>query len=361
MTTFWVLIAAALVLGGLLFVVSRYLSLWLQAYVTGARISLFSLILMSLRKVSPKVIVQCKVMAVQAGLPNVTTDALESQYLAGGDVQRVTVALIAAHRARIDLDWNTASAIDLAGRDILEAVQVSVSPRVINCPDAEAGHGDTLNGVASDGIQLKVRVRVTVRTNLSQLIGGATESTVVARVGEGIVSAIGSCESYRNALADPLVITRQVLEKGLDSQTAYAIVSIDIADIDVGANIGARLRIDQAEADIRIARSRAEQRRAMAVAREQEMIALTRENEAAVVLAEAQIPHAIAQAFRAGQLRAPQPRTNRRTQPRRTTRNGSRIVRTADAATSSQYSRGVEAWETEGGSAGYPIPTRDRQ
>lgn len=192
------MIAAALVIGGLLFVVSRYLSLWLQAYVTGTRISLVSLILMSLRKVSPKDIIQCKFMAVQAGLPNVTTDALESQYLAGGDVQRFTVALIGAHRDRIDLDWNTASAIDLAGRDILEVVQVSVSPRMINCPDAESGHGDTLNGVASDGIQLKVRVRVTVRTNLSQLIGGAMESTVIARVSEGIVATIGACESYRN-------------------------------------------------------------------------------------------------------------------------------------------------------------------
>ena len=217
-------------------------------------------------------------------------------------MQRVTLALIAAQRAGIDLGWDTAAAIDLAGRDILEAVQVSVNPKVIFCPDPDSGHGDTLDGVAQDGIQLKVRVRVTVRTNLSQLIGGATESTVIARVGEAIVSAIGSCNSYSDALADPLLITRQVIERGLDSQTAFAIVSIDIADIDVGANIGAQLQIDQAGADIRIARAEAEKRRAMAVAKEQEMVALTRENQAAVVLAEAQIPCAIAEAFRAGNL-----------------------------------------------------------
>ncbi|MHC4880436.1 MAG: flotillin-like protein FloA [Planctomycetota bacterium] len=345
MTTFWGLTVAGLVLSGLLYVVSRYLSLWLQAYTTGASISLVSLVLMSLRKVNPKIIVKCKVMAAQAGLPNITTAALEAQYLAGGDVQRVTLALIAAQKARFDLDWNTASAVDLAGRDILDAVQVSVNPRVINCPDVADGRGDTLNGVARDGIQLRVRVRVTVRTNVSQLIGGATESTVVARVGEGIVSAIGSCENYRTALADPLLITRQVLKKGLDSQTAYAIVSIDIADIDVGANIGATLRIDQAEADIRIARSRAEQRRAMAVAREQEMIALTRENEAAVILAEAQIPHGIAQAFRAGQLRSQQSQTKYTKRLRRKMRPQSGIVQSI----ASRKSFSSESWENEGG------------
>ena len=303
MIPIWATIIAALALGGVLYVASRYFRLWLQAYITGTRINMFSLMLMSLRKVDPQVIVQCKIMAVQAGLDDIPTGALESQYLAGGHVQRVTLALIAAHRACIDLDWNTAAAIDLAGRDILEAVQVSVKPKVIYCPDPTAGRSDTLDGVAQDGIQLKVRVRVTVRTNILQLIGGATEATVIARVGQGIVSAIGSCASYRDALADPLIITRQVVEKGLDSQTAFAIVSIDIADIDVGANIGAQLQIDQAEADIRIARASAEKRRAMAVAREQEMLALTRENQAAVVLAEAKIPPAIAEAFRTGNLR----------------------------------------------------------
>ncbi|MEQ9409074.1 MAG: flotillin-like protein FloA [Fuerstiella sp.] len=298
----WLLLAVFV--GGLLYVVSRYFSLWLQAYLTGTRIGLFSLVSMSLRKVDPATIVRCKVMAVQAGLDDFSTDALEAQYLAGGNVNRVVLALIVAQRAGIELDWKTAAAVDLAGRNVLEAVQVSVNPKVIMCPDPETGHGDTLDGVAKDGIQLKVRVRVTVRTNLLQLIGGATESTVIARVGQGIVSAIGSCDSYRDALADPLVITRQVLAKGLDSQTAFAIVSIDIADIDVGANIGATLQSDQANADIRIARAHAEKRRAMAVARQQEMVALTTENQAAIVLAEAEIPAAIAAAFRKGQLRA---------------------------------------------------------
>jgi uncharacterized protein YqfA (UPF0365 family) len=298
----WGFLAIAVVLGGFLLVASRYVSLWLQAYVTGTRIGLVSLMVMSLRKVNPRVVVQCQVMAVQAGLDQISTSAIESQYLAGGNVQRVVLALIAAHRAGIELDWNTAAAIDLAGRDILEAVQVSVNPKVIFCPDPATGHGDTLDGVAKDGIQLKVRVRVTVRTNLSQLIGGATEATVIARVGEAIVSAIGSCDSYQTALADPLLITRQVIDRGLDSQTAFAIVSIDIADIDVGVNVGAQLQIDQANADIRIARADAEKRRAMAVAREQEMVALTRENQAIVVLAEAQVPAAVATAFRSGNV-----------------------------------------------------------
>jgi uncharacterized protein YqfA (UPF0365 family) len=303
MTANLVLFVLAVILFlGLLAIFSRYFSLWLQAYVTGTGIRLISLPLMSLRRVDPHVIVQCKVMAVQAGLSHISTNEMEAQFLAGGNVPRVTLALIAAHRAGIDLDWNTAAAIDLAGRDILEAVQVSVNPKVINCPEPGAGRGETLDGVAKDGIQLKVRVRVTVRTNIAQLIGGATEATVIARVGEAIVTAIGSCESYRQALADPLLITRQVVQRGLDSQTAFEIVSIDIADIDVGRNIGAQLQIDQANADIRIARADAEQRRAMAVAREQEMIALIAERRAAVVLAEAQIPAAIADAYREGNL-----------------------------------------------------------
>lgn len=197
--TWGLIVAAVVVSSGLLMVISRYFSLWIQAYTTGTGIGLISLMLMSLRKVNPKAIVQCKIMAVQAGLSNVPTAALEAQYLAGGNVQRVTSALIIAHRANVELDWDTAAAIDLAGRNILEAVQVSVIPKTINCPDPEVGRGDTLDGVAKDGIQLKVRVRVTVRTNVSQLIGGATESTVIARIGEGIVSAIGSCATYQTA------------------------------------------------------------------------------------------------------------------------------------------------------------------
>jgi len=298
----WVVIA--IIAGGLLYVISRYFSLWLQAWSTGTHIGLLSLISMSLRRIDPQTVVRSKIVAVQAGLTDVSTNLLESQYLAGGDIERITRALIVAHRAGIELDWNTAAAVDLAGRDILEAVQLSVNPMVILCPDPTIGRGDTLDGVSRDGIQLKVRVRVTVRTNLTQLVGGATEATVIARVGQGIVSAIGSCETYRDALADPMVITRQVLAKGLDSQTAFEIVSIDIADIDVGENIGAKLQIDQADADVRIARAHAEKRRATAVAREQEMVALTCENEAAIVLAEAELPAAIAAAFRNGQLQA---------------------------------------------------------
>lgn len=302
MTLFWTLLIAAIGLLAFLVIASNYISLWLQAYFAGASIRLWTLFMMSLRKVDPKVIVRCKVMAAQAGLPTIPTKAIEAQYLAGGDVHRVTLALIAASRANIALDWDTASAIDLAGRDILDAVQTSVIPKVIYCPVQEPGSPKTLYGVAMDGIQLKVTVLVTVRTNLSQLIGGATETTVVARVGQGIVAAIGACESYRQALADPALISRQVTLKSLDSQTAFAIVSIDIADIDIGDNIGARLRTDQANADIRIARAAAESRRAMAVALEQEMVALRKEQQANFILAKAEIPPAIADAFLNGQI-----------------------------------------------------------
>ncbi len=303
MTTLLIFTVVATLTAIICVVISRYFSLWLQAYLTGTRLSLLSLILMSLRKIDPAQIVRCRIMAVQAGLDAVSTDAMEAQYLAGGNVARVTSALIIANRAGIALNWDTAAAVDLAGRDVLEAVRLSVNPRVIMCPDPTAGGGDTVDGVAQDGIQLKVRVRVTVRTNLAELVGGATEATVIARVGQGIVSAIGMRPSYKDALADPMVITRNVLSRGLDSQTAFEIVSIDIADISVGDNIGANLLIDQAEADKRIARADAEKRRAMAVAREQEMVALTRENEATVVLAEAAIPAAVATAFRTGHLR----------------------------------------------------------
>lgn len=327
----WGMLAAVVGVTGVI-VVSRYFSLWVYATFTGTRIGLLSLISMSLRKIDPSLVVHCKVMIVQAGLSDISTDAMEAQYLAGGNIQRVTMALIVAHRAGIELDWDTAAAVDLAGRNVLEAVQVSVYPKVIMCPDPASGHGKTLNGVARDGIQLKVRVLVTVRTNLKQLIGGATEATVIARVGQGIVTAIGSCENYRDALADPHRITRQVLSQGLDSQTAFAIVSIDVADIDVGDNIGARLQTDQAEADIRIARAFSEKRRAMAVALEQEMVALTRENEAVVESAEAYIPVAIAEAFRSGRLRIAQ-------KPRRPAgfleQKSRSIVRTVDNSRSS--------------------------
>lgn len=342
----WIIIAV--LLGGFLYVVGRYASLWLQAYLTGTHIGLLSLVTMSLRKIDPQSVVQCKIMAVQAGLPDFSTGLLESQYLAGGNIERITQALVVAHRAGIELDWDIAAAVDLAGRDILEAVQLSVNPKVIFCPDPEVGRGDTLDGVAKDGIQLKVRVRVTVRTNLVQLVGGATESTVIARVGQGIVSAIGSCESYGAALADPMVITRQVLSKDLDSQTAFEIVSIDIADIDVGENVGAKLQRDQADADVRIAVAYAEKRRAMAVAREQEMVALTRENEAAVVLAEAEIPSAVAAAFRKGHLRATS-RPRRIQTTCRSTRSATRENSRPRFSSTSPTADSADAWETEGG------------
>lgn len=290
-----------LVLFGL---VLRSFNLWLRSFLTGAGVSIFHLMFMPLRKVNPKVIVDAKVAAVQAGLNMVRTRDMEAHYLAGGNVQRLTRALIAAQRARIELDWDTAAAIDLAGRDVLEAVRTSVDPKVIDCPDARRHGRSTLDGVARDGIQLKARARVTVRTNLHQLVGGATEDTVIARVGEGIVSAIGSCDTYEQVLANPSLIAKAVFDRGLDASTAYEIVSIDIADIDVGDNIGARLQSDQAEADSRVARAKAEQRRADALATEQEMVALTAENRAHVVQAEAAVPRAIADAFRAGNLRS---------------------------------------------------------
>jgi uncharacterized protein YqfA (UPF0365 family) len=298
----WPYIIAAIVVLGIFFVVYHYFSLWLRATVSQSHVGFLALVSMSLRKVNPQIVVQCRIMAAQAGLPELSTDSIESQYLAGGNVYRITQALIVAARARIPLDWNTAAAIDLSGRDILEAVQVTVTPMVIDCPDMTTGHADTLSGVSKDGIQLNVRVRVTVRTNLFQLIGGATESTVIARVGQGVVSAIGACQTYQEVLADPLVIARKVMDMNLDSQTAFAIVSIDIADIDVGTNIGARLRIESANTNIRIARALAEKRRAMAIARVQEMKALTTENQAVVVLAEAGVPIAMAESFRSGNL-----------------------------------------------------------
>lgn len=282
---------------------AQYASLWLQCKMTRARISLVKLILMRFRKVNPVVIVRSMIMAVQSGITqnySITSDQLEAHYLAGGNVPNVIRALIAAQRANIELDWQTAQAIDLAGRDILEAVRTSVYPKVIDCPDP--GRSTTLDAVAGDGIQLKARARVTVRTNIKQLIGGATEETVIARVGQGIVQAIGSTDSYKSVLENPDNISRLVLAQGLEGNTAYEIVSIDIADIDVGENIGARLGADQAEADMRVAQANAEQLRASARAREQEMVATTQENRAKVVLAEAEVPRAVADGFASGSI-----------------------------------------------------------
>ena len=306
----WQLIVAFLVgiLGlvglGFVFMFFRYFKLWLRGFVTKAGISPPTLVFMALRNVNPHVIMDARIMAVQAGLTDVSVQGLEAHYLSGGNVRRIVQALIAAHRAKIDLNWFTASAIDLAGRNVLEAVQTSVNPKVIDCPDPRRGGRKTLDGISQDGIQLKARARVTVRTNLAQLVGGATEETIIARVGEGIVSAIGSTRTHKEVLANPQLITHAVLAKSLDSQTAFEIVSIDIADVDVGENVGARLQADQAEADVRVARAMAEERRAMAVANEQEMKAATVENMAHVVLAEAEVPLALADAFRQGNLRS---------------------------------------------------------
>lgn len=307
---FQVLLIFVIVILGLLLLLllgmfASVASLWFRAFMSGAAIGPLQLIKMKLKKINPLAIVESRVMAVQAGLADdITTADLESHYLSGGRVPLVVRAMIAAQRASIPLDWNTAAAIDLAGRNVLEAVQTSVRTKVIDCPDPVRSARPTLDGIAKDGIQLKAKARVTVRTNITQLIGGATEETIIARVGEGIVSAIGSCETHKEVLANPMLIARAVLAKGLDSQTAYEIVSIDIADIDVGDNVGARLQADQAEADMRIARADAEERRAAAVAQEQEMRALTLENQAAVVLSEAEVPRAMAEAYRNGVLRA---------------------------------------------------------
>ncbi|QDU37246.1 SigmaW regulon antibacterial [Maioricimonas rarisocia] len=301
-TAVW-LAFAFIVLFALIFlaVFARYFGLWIQAKTTRAGISLPNLVMMSIRKVNPTVIVRGKIMAVQGGLTDsypISTRALEAHYLAGGDVLKVIRALVAAHKAKLGMDWQVAQAIDLAGRDVLDAVRTSVYPKVIDCPDPKKTSTGTLDAVAGDGIQLKARARVTVRTNIQQLIGGATEETVIARVGQGIVQAIGSTPTYADVLENPDMISQTVLNQGLEAQTAFEIVSIDIADIDVGDNIGARLQADQAEADMRVAQARAEQRRAAAAAQEQEMVAQVQENRAKVVLAEAGVPEAIASAFR---------------------------------------------------------------
>ena len=284
---------------------AAYGKLWFQAYMSSADVSMMSLIGMGFRQVNSRVIIQAKIMAAQAGLDighraGITTKRLEAHYLAGGNVPLVVRSLIAAHKAKIiRLSFREATAIDLAGRNVLEAVQTSVYPKVIDCPGRG---GQTLDAVARNGIQLKVRARVTVRANLQRLIGGATEETIIARVGEGIVSAIGKSDDHMHVLENPDRISQEVLDRQLDANTAFEIVSIDIADIDVGENVGARLRADQAEADTRVARARAEGRRAAAVAAEQEQIARIEESRAKLVEAEAEVPKAMADSFRTGRL-----------------------------------------------------------
>lgn len=304
----WVLIAGAIIIVLVILfflMVMNYGKLWFQAYMSNARVTIWNLIGMSLRKVDKSTIVQAKIMALQAGIATdpgnqISTRRLEAHYLAGGDLQKVIRAIIAAHRADIDLDFDRAAAIDLAGRDVLDAVQTSVNPKVIDCPDPATSRKTTLSAIAKNGVELKVRARVTVRTNLTQLIGGATEETIVARVGEGIITSIGSSDSHFQVMENPDSISKAVLKRGLDAHTAFEIVSIDIADIEVGENIGARLQADQAEADTRVAQAKAEERRANAIASEREMKALTAENRARVFSAEATVPLAMAEAFREG-------------------------------------------------------------
>lgn len=268
-------------------------SLWISALAAGVRVDLFTLVGMRLRRVSPTLIVLPLVKATKAGL-DVSVNQLEAHYLAGGDVDRVVDALIAAERASIPLSFERSAAIDLAGRDVLEAVQMSVNPKVIETP--------IISAVAKNGIELKVRARVTVRANIDRLVGGAGEQTIIARVGEGIVTTVGSSNEHTDVLENPDHISRTVLSKGLDAGTAFEILSIDIADVDVGRNIGAQLMTDQAEADKNIAQARAEERRAMAVAKEQEMRAFTQEMQARVVEAQAEVPKALSQALREGHL-----------------------------------------------------------
>jgi uncharacterized protein YqfA (UPF0365 family) len=312
---YWpVLVGAVALLVAIIFLVVffSFLHLWIQCLLTGARIGIMDMVRMKLCKVDYVTVVKQKIALVQAGV-KVATQEMESLYLAavrsdrgGADpgrlaVERVALAVIAAHKAGIDLKWQQAAAIQLAGRDILDAVRTSVYPKVIDCPDPGKGR-PTLDGVCKNGIQLKARARVTVRTKLERLVGGATEETIIARVGEGIVKAIGSAEHHTDVLANPNLISQAVLRNSLDSQTAFEIVSIDVAEIDVGDNIGAILQANQAKADLQVAQAQAEKRRALAVAQEQEMRALVEENRAKVVLAEAEVPLAISQAFREGRL-----------------------------------------------------------
>ena len=305
-TVFWIVVTVAIVIFILVLfaIFARYFRLWIQSVTTGAGIGIWDLVGMTFRKVNPSIITRSKIMAVQAGLAEasgMSSKALEAHYLAGGNVPLVVRALIAAGKAKIPLTFKEATAIDLAGRDVLESVQTSVYPKVIDCP-AKGSSRITLDAVAKDGIQMKVKARVTVRANLQRLIGGATEDTIIARVGEGIVSAIGSAETHNKVLENPDMISKAVLAKRLDAQTAFEIVSIDIADIDIGDNIGARLQADEAEAATRVARARAEGRRAMAAAAEQEMVAQVEESRSKLVEAEAEVPKAMAESFRLGNL-----------------------------------------------------------
>ena len=301
-------ILLAVVVVVLLAIVFAFLKVWVRAWMSGAYISLFNLVGMKLRNVVPTLIVDARIRAVKAGLP-LSTDQLEAHYLAGGDVINVVQALIAADKANIELSFQRAAAIDLAGRDVYDAVRTSVNPKVIDCPDPAKG-APMLDAVAKDGIRLLVKARVTVRANLARLVGGATEDTIIARVGQGIVSAIGSSPSYKNVLENPDEISKKVLNSGLDSQTAFEIVSIDIADVSVAgvsgarevANVGALLETERAEADKKLRQAEAEGRRATAVAAEQEMRARIQEMQAKVVAAQAEIPMAIATAMREGKL-----------------------------------------------------------
>ncbi|MCC7193729.1 MAG: flotillin-like protein FloA [Phycisphaeraceae bacterium] len=295
-----VLIVSAIVMIIIFAVVGQFLSIWIQALTSGASVGFGKLIGMKLRKVDPRVIVLSRIRAIKAGL-DLSSDQLEAHYLSGGRVPTVVTALIAADRAKINLPYDTACAIDLAGRDILDAVHTSVNPKVIDCPDSTKGR-ETIDAVSQDGIQLKVKARVTVRTNIARLVGGATEETIIARVGEGIVTTIGSASSHKAVLENPDRISKSVLEKGLDAGTAFEILSVDIADVDVGENIGAKLQADQAAADAKRFQAEAEKRRASAVAVEQENKAEIQRNRALVVLAEAEVPKAMADAFRKGNL-----------------------------------------------------------
>ena len=300
----WVWIVSASVAGLIILiilaVVGRFIGLWIQSIVSGAPVGLLDLFMMRLRKVQPNVIVLNRISAKKAGM-DFSSAQLEAHYLAGGRVERVVRSMIAADKAKINLDWDRATAIDLAGRDILKAVQTSVDPKVIDCPSAQSNK-PTIDAVAGDGIQLRARCRVTVRTNIARLVGGATEETIIARVGEGIISTIGSAASHKEVLENPDRISKTVLSKGLDAGTAFEILSIDIADIDVGANIGAHLQTDQAEADTKRYQAEAEKRRALAIANEAEFKAEAGKNRALVILAEAEVPKAMAEALRTGNI-----------------------------------------------------------
>ena len=300
-----ILIVLAGIIGFFVFLYFVPVNLWITAIFSGVRVGLLELVFMRIRKVPPSVVVNSLITATKAGLTitedggaevkrKLRTQDLETHYLAGGNVPQVIKALISADKANINLTFKQATAIDLAGRDVFEAVQISVNPKVINTPSVAA--------VAADGIQLVAKARVTVRANIQQLVGGAGEDTILARVGEGIVTSIGSAATHKEVLENPDKISKLVLQRGLDAGTAFEILSIDIADVDVGANIGAKLQTDQASADLKVAEAKAEERRAMAVAEEQEMVAKAQEARAKVILAEAEVPKAMAEAFRSGNL-----------------------------------------------------------